>query len=110
VTFDPNDENYKRAQKHIKDIQGFYRHLSVYLTVAFFVFLIDLITGGNWWFYWGAIGWGALVTIHGLFTLPYYNSGDWEERKIRELMEKQGLKPKHSLPDQEEFFERTSDV
>ena len=81
--FDKNDENYKRAKKRAKEIKEFYEHLTTYVVIMSFAFIIDVITGGGWWFYWGVIGWGIGVAIHGVNTFTGFNSADWEERKIR---------------------------
>ncbi|HYP59037.1 MAG TPA: 2TM domain-containing protein [Thermomicrobiales bacterium] len=83
------DIRYQQARKRVEEIKGFYTHLVIYLVVNAFLFAIDLIDGGNWWFYWPLLGWGIAVAIHGAVTFgvegPFGKR--WEERKLRELME-----------------------
>ncbi len=83
---------YKQAQARVKAINGFYIHLGIYLSIIGFLFIVDYLTGRNWWFYWPAIGWGVAVIINGIvlfFDLGILGSY-WEERKIKELMSKGG--------------------
>ena len=93
-------ERYRRAQKRVKDIKGFYWHLFWYLVVNIFLTfgstIANFVSDGTlefkaWnfgtfsvWFFWG-IGLGA----HWLqvFGKHIVFSKDWEERKIREYME-----------------------
>ncbi|MCI0513202.1 2TM domain-containing protein, partial [candidate division KSB1 bacterium] len=44
-----------------------------------------------WWFYWPLLGWGIGVLSHGIaiFGLGGYLGKDWEDRKIKEIMEKE---------------------
>jgi hypothetical protein len=108
--FDPNDESYKRAKRRVGEIKDFYTHLSVYGSVIFFLLMVDLLTGSGWWFFWPALAWGVGIMIHAAVTFLPFNTGDWEERKIRELMERDGVKLKKEVPADESYFERTSDV
>jgi TRAP-type C4-dicarboxylate transport system permease small subunit len=43
-----------------------------------------------WWALWPTLGWGIGIVIHGITVLPFWNffSQDWEDRKVRELMER----------------------
>ena len=50
------DIRYQQARKRVEEIKGFYTHLVIYLVVNAFLFAIDLIGGGNWWFYWPLLG------------------------------------------------------
>lgn len=89
---DPRNEDpaYERAQKRVKELSGFYMHLLTYLAVNLGLFLLDVLTPGGPWFYWPLIGWGVVVLMHGInvaFTGSLF-SQRWEERKIRQLMER----------------------
>ncbi len=85
------NEKYERAKKRVSALKGFYRHLTIYIAVMALLFFIDLADGGNWWFFWPAIGWGIAVVIHGVsvgFDIGMLGP-EWEEKKIKEIMEKE---------------------
>ena len=55
------------------------------------VFLINLLAGGSWWFFWPLIGWGIGLGVHALNVFGFGGAlgRDWEERKTRELMDEE---------------------
>jgi hypothetical protein len=84
-------ERYERAKRRVEELKSFYTHLFVYLAVNAGLFLLNILTSPrNLWFYWPLIGWGIGLAIHGLsvFGTQKMLGKDWEERKIKELMEK----------------------
>jgi len=96
-----NETSYTLAKKKVERIKGFYRHLLVYLCVniaittthvvsdmwngqSFMTALWDLQT----FFVW--IPWGLGLFIHGLVALDvlsFFMGKNWEDKKIKELME-----------------------
>jgi hypothetical protein len=42
----------------VQAIKAFYIHASTFVLVNIGLFVINLLTGGGWWFYWPLIGWG----------------------------------------------------
>jgi len=87
------DENkkYDKAKKRVEEIRSFYSHLFVYVVVNVGLFLLNIITSPrSLWFYWVLIGWGIGLAIHALniFGTEKILGKDWEEKKIKELMEK----------------------
>ncbi|MEO5775336.1 MAG: 2TM domain-containing protein [Flavobacterium sp.] len=85
-------EKYQRAYKQVQDVKGFYGHLLSYvLTMMFFVFINLKYTPKDLWFYWPMLGWGIGLLFHGLKVFRYtpFMSKDWEERKIKEFMDKE---------------------
>ncbi|WP_312346286.1 2TM domain-containing protein [Chryseobacterium binzhouense] len=87
---------YREAEKKVKKIKGFYIHLMVYFFVNIFIIFSEAITakpGAKFW-EWDLLIlpslWGIGVAAHGLSVfLPAFILGkNWEEKKIRELMEK----------------------
>jgi hypothetical protein len=85
-------EKYERARKRVEELKAFYSHLFVYLAVNAGLFLLNIITSPrHLWFFWPLIGWGIGLTIHGLsvFGTQKLLGKDWEERKIKELVEKE---------------------
>ena len=59
-------QRYERARARVKALKGFYTHATIYVIVNIFLFLIDLLTGGGWWFYWPLLGWGIGLGVHAL--------------------------------------------
>ncbi|KFC60714.1 2TM domain-containing protein [Flavobacterium gilvum] len=87
---DYNDENraYFRAKKRVEELKGFYGNLISYCCVIPFLVFINLkFSPGFQWFWFSALGWGFGVVMHALKVFGY--SSDWEERKIREILEKE---------------------
>jgi hypothetical protein len=82
-----NRDKYRRAQKHIDEIKGFYGNLVAYcVIIPFLIFLNYRTSWEHQWFWYPMFGWGMGIIIHG-FTVFGFGSG-WEERKIKEIMEK----------------------
>jgi len=46
-----------------RDKAVFKRHLRTYVGVIAFLFVIDVVTGGGYWFYWPALGWGLFLFL-----------------------------------------------
>jgi len=85
-----NKENlaYERATKRVKELKGFYGNLTSYCLVIPFLAVLNLITSPEQlWFYWPMLGWGIGLTAHGINTFGI--GRNWEEKKIRELMEEE---------------------
>ncbi|AOW19895.1 2TM domain-containing protein [Urechidicola croceus] len=83
-----NDSNkYIRAKKRIDDLKEFYGSLISYCIVIPFLVYINYRTyWGFQWFWFPMFGWGLGLVIQA-FKVFGYGMG-WEERKIREYMEK----------------------
>ncbi len=86
-------ERYKLAKERVAAIKGFWVHFFTYILVNAGLFLVNLLTreqGGNWWFYWPLVGWGIGLAAHAFSVYGAHGifGPEWEERKIRELMEK----------------------
>jgi 2TM domain len=95
---DSPDYKYYMAAKRVKKIKGFYVHLLVYIVVN--IFLIGANTNefvrGNsdfWRFetFSTALFWGIGLLAHGMsvFGRNIFFGSDWEERKIKQLMEEE---------------------
>ncbi len=86
-----DQERYERARKQVEEIRGFYYHLLVYVLVNAFLIITNILTSpGDWWFHWALFGWGIGVAVHwfSVFAGGGLLGKDWEERKIKQLMEK----------------------
>jgi ABC-type multidrug transport system fused ATPase/permease subunit len=96
------EQEYIKAKKKVKKIKGFYIHLIVYILVNIFIsgiIVFGLTESGDTfsealsnfgvystWFFWGI---GLFFHWMGVFGFGSIISKDWEERKIKELMDKE---------------------
>jgi len=88
-----SDENkaYFRAKKRVEELKGFYANVISYCCIIPFLIFINLrYSPGFQWFWFSALGWGFGVVMHAFKVFGY--SSDWEERKIREILEKENNK------------------
>jgi len=92
-----NDIRYREAERRVKKIKNFYVFTFIYVAVNIFVLFLnyrELEPGKSIWrlqyfalpFFWGIglIGYGMSTFLPG-FVL----GNKWEERKIKEFMEKE---------------------
>ena len=80
---------YEEAKKRVEVIRGFYLHVVGYLVVNVALVIINLLTSPEYlWFIWPLIGWGVGLVIHALSVFGGLWGKSWEERKIKEIMEK----------------------
>jgi len=80
------EERYERARKRVRELRDFYISLAAYVVVMIALFIIDYSDRGTWWVYWPAGGWGFALILHAFRV--FGPSARWEERKIKELMER----------------------
>lgn len=88
------EDAYLRAQKRLKEIKGFYWHAFWYVVVnIFLIIVIASNNNGNIW-HFGTFStplfWGIGLGFHalGVFGKNLLFGKSWEERKIKEYMEK----------------------
>ena len=78
---------YLRAKKKVDDLKGFYGSLVAYFIVIPFLIFLNYKTSWQFqWFWFPMFGWGLGLILQALNVFGM--KGDWEERKIREIMEK----------------------
>ncbi len=85
------DPRYDEARRHAQNVRGFYTHLTVYVLVNAGLFAVNLVSGpGRLWFGWATFGWGIGLVAHGasVFALRGWLGPQWEERKIREYLDR----------------------
>lgn len=95
-----NEIQYAEAKKQVKRIKGFYTHLTIYIVINIFVFIVNAreIPEGESLLQWRTLMtpffWGIGLLVHGINVfLPNIILGkNWEERKIKELMEQEKRK------------------
>ena len=95
------DHRYERAWKRVKTKKEFYEHLTVYLIMSAFFFLINAVTAfGSWWFHWPILGWGLGVMFHyfDVFGLPGVGtmSQEWENQAIQEELDRMDREEQYS--------------
>lgn len=85
------ETDYDRAKAKVKEIKSFYYNLACYCVVIPVVIATNLIYMPQFhWFWFSVAGWGSGLLIHGLSAFGYlpFLGRDWEQKKIKELMEK----------------------
>ena len=85
---------YQKAKERVEAIKGFYIHLIVYVVVNLILFSINMIVSpDSLWFIWPLMGWGVGLVLHALSVFGFVPrfAADWEERKIREIMENENI-------------------
>lgn len=76
------DEIYKKAKERVNEIKNFYKHLTVYIVInVIFIYFV----GKSW--LWVTAFWGMGVVFH--FVNTFLFSKEWEEKKIRDYMNKE---------------------
>ncbi|MAU26825.1 MAG: histidine kinase [Muricauda sp.] len=93
MEFNKNEIKYIKAKERVEELKKFYGNLTSYILV------ISALAGINYWtnewrymwFLWAAFGWGIGLFFHAMNTFkwnPFFGK-DWEERKIKEIIEKE---------------------
>lgn len=88
---------YQEALKRVKKIKGFYTHAIVYVFVNIMIVFLNVknLDPGETYFqfknFMTAFFWGMGLVAHGLsvFVPNWIMGQNWEERKIKEFMEKE---------------------
>jgi hypothetical protein len=87
-----DEEIRKKAVARVQAKKGFFTHLTVYLAVNIFLWVIWLINmGGNSWGFGGmrglpmwplfpTVGWGIGLVIHCLSVFAFH--GGWEDNEV----------------------------
>jgi sensor histidine kinase YesM len=78
---------YVKAKERVDQIKGFYANLISYCLVIPFLIFINLSTTKFQWFWFPLLGWGMGIVFHAFEVFGYGKT--WEERKIREILEKE---------------------
>lgn len=82
------DKAYFAAKQRVKELKDFYGNLASYCLVIPFLIFINYRTFWEFqWFWFPTIGWGIGLAVHGLSVYGYGTR--WEERKIKEIMQKE---------------------
>ena len=86
-----SEKKYKLAKKQVEKLKGFYIHLAIYIIfIPVLIYLNIISRAGFPWALFPILGWGFGIMGHASETFNYnpFFGRNWEERKIRELMNK----------------------
>lgn len=88
---------YEQALKRVKRIKGFYTHFLVYIVINLILVMVNIqnLENGESYFQFKnfstAFFWGVGLVSHSLsvFGPSIFLGANWEEKKIKELMDKE---------------------
>ena len=85
------DKRYIKAKEKVQAIKGFYTNVLSYIIVIPILAYINYRTTDFPWVIFPMLGWGFGVLAHGMEAYGYspFTGRKWEERKMREFMEKE---------------------
>lgn len=88
-----SDETYERARERVEEKKKFYKHLSSFLVMSVFFFVLNALTAfGSWWFYWPILGWGIGIAMHyfQVFGFPGVGPADeeWERKEMNKELQR----------------------
>lgn len=79
----------EKAILFVRDIKGFYTHLTIYAVVVICLFILNSVRSPNhYWVIWPAIGWGVGVVFHGLNVFEVFSlfGANWENRQVKKRL------------------------
>lgn len=81
------EKQYQEARRRVNEKKKFYSHLTTYVVMSTFFFVLNALTSfGHWWFYWPMLGWGIGVAMQYFKVFGFPGSGlgsrAWEEREM----------------------------
>lgn len=97
---DLENNNYVKAVEKVEKLKEFYQNLASYCIVIPVLIFINLrFSPRFYWFWFPMIGWGIGLLFHFLEVNNYsiLLGKNWEERKIKELMNKDQQQNRRSL-------------
>ena len=84
-------DRYFKAREKVDEIKKFYSSLFSYIFfIPFLAFINYWVNEWSYmWFWWAAFGWGIGLIFQAAKAFEWnpFLSKDWEERKIKELMD-----------------------
>lgn len=92
----PEEVRLERATKRVQEIKGYYKHLASFVLVNAFLILINFLNldqGETFWkfstfsvaFFWGI---GLFFHTLNVYGRNFFLGEDWEEKKIKEFMDR----------------------
>jgi hypothetical protein len=92
LTPSEQDAKLARAKRRVRAIKGFYIHFLVFVVVMLILVGVNIAVGPPWWVLFVLVGWGIGVLAHALAVFGHSSRriAEWEQRKIRQMMEEDG--------------------
>ncbi len=86
------DKNpYVKAKKRVKQLRDLYYHIIAYVFLVPFWIFINYKTYWEFkWFWIPVVAMGGSIIVHALMVYKFNNN--WEERKMKELIEQDNFK------------------
>lgn len=82
---------YIKAKKHVKRLKDLFYHIIAYIFLVPVWIYINYKTYWDYkWFWFPVVAMGLSIIIHAIIIFGFNN--DWEERKIKEYMNKDNFK------------------
>ncbi len=92
MELEDKESKYMRAKDRVREMKKFYTSLGFYVVFIGFLAALNYYTNEfrYMWFLWAAFGWGIGLIFQALkaFNWAPFMNKDWEDRKIKELMDK----------------------
>ena len=93
MEFENRENRYLRVKERVREMKKFYSSLMFYVVFIGFLAALNYYTN-EWsymWFLWAAFGWGIGLVFQAAkaFNWAPFMDKSWEERKIKEIMEKE---------------------
>ena len=90
LTTEENRQRLEDAKRRVAALKGFYIHLIVFMAVNLGLTVLNIATGDDWWVQWVWLGWGIGVLAHAIavFGRGSKSVKNWENRKIRQFLDK----------------------
>lgn len=84
-------DSYIRAREQVKKEKKFYGSLAAYCIIIPVLAVFNYLSSDQLWVIFPAIGWGLGLAFQAMAVFNYnpFLGKDWEERKIKEFMDKQ---------------------
>ena len=84
---------YKEAKKRVEAKKGFFGHLSAYVSVGIFFFVMNMLTDPfDLWFFFPMLPWGIGLLIHYLAVFGFPGSKalskEWEQKELEKEIER----------------------
>lgn len=101
---DKDDAREQNARIRVRKIRQFYNNLITFFLVNILLVVINLLVSPHdLWFYWVTAIWGIVLIVQAINTFTIrdqFLGNEWEEKKVKEMLEK----------DQSKEIKKTDDI